>query len=112
MSETGNSVDWSTLRNELLSDDEQAEVAATLPEYRAWADRQIAAHRLAEIRKLQATTQVALAEAMGVSQSRISAIENGELNRTEVATLAAYIEALGGKLRLVADFGSEQVIVA
>jgi hypothetical protein len=40
---------------------------------------------------------------MGVSQQRVSAIENGSV--AELATLAAYIRALGGELKVIADFG-------
>ncbi|MFE4262534.1 helix-turn-helix domain-containing protein [Streptomyces sp. NPDC056756] len=68
----------------------------------------VRAHRLAEVRKRQHTTQVQVAEAMGVTQARVSRIENGELERSEVETLAAYVRALGGKLKIVAEFGDEQ----
>ena len=36
---------------------------------------------------------------MGVTQARVSRIERGQLERTEVDTLAAYVKALGGKLK-------------
>ncbi|MEU0069811.1 helix-turn-helix transcriptional regulator [Streptomyces sp. NPDC006332] len=48
-------------------------------------------HRLAELRKRQHTTQVQVAEAMGVTQARVSRIEEGRLGRREVDTLAAYV---------------------
>jgi Lsr2 len=35
---------------------------------------------------------------LGVSQSRISRIERGELDRAEIATLRSYVEALGGEV--------------
>jgi transcriptional regulator with XRE-family HTH domain len=57
-------------------------------------------HRLAELRKRQHTTQVQVAEAMGVTQARVSRIEKGQLERSEVDTLAAYVKALGGKLKI------------
>jgi hypothetical protein len=34
---------------------------------------------------------------MGVSQARVSRIEQGRLEKSEVETLAAYVKALGGK---------------
>ncbi|MFD3677886.1 helix-turn-helix domain-containing protein [Streptomyces sp. NPDC058613] len=71
----------------------------------------VRAHRLAEVRKRQHTTQVQVAEAMGVTQARVSRIENGELERSEVETLAAYVRALGGKLKIVAEFGDEQYVL-
>jgi transcriptional regulator with XRE-family HTH domain len=69
------------------------------------------AHRLAEVRRRQRTTQVEVAKAMGVTQARVSRIEKGQLERTEVETLAAYVRALGGKLTIVADFGDEQYVL-
>ncbi|WP_330291232.1 helix-turn-helix domain-containing protein [Streptomyces sp. NBC_00576] len=68
-------------------------------------------HRLAELRKRQHTTQVQVAEAMGVTQARVSRIEKGQLERSEVDTLAAYVKALGGKLKIVADFGDETYVL-
>ncbi|MER5934893.1 XRE family transcriptional regulator [Streptomyces sp. NPDC002054] len=71
----------------------------------------VRAHRLADLRRRQHTTQVQVAEAMGVTQARVSRIENGELERSEVETLAAYVRALGGKLKIVAEFGDEQYVL-
>jgi DNA-binding XRE family transcriptional regulator len=81
---------------------------------RSGADRMIAevrAQRLAEVRKRQHATQVEVAAAMGVSQARVSKIEKGELERSEVETLAAYVKALGGKLKIIADFGDETYVL-
>lgn len=66
------------------------------------------AHRLADARKRRHVSQRNLADAMGVSQSRVSAIERGQLDRAELSTLAAYAATLGGKLEIVADFGDEK----
>ena len=46
---------------------------------------------------------------MGVRQERISAIERAEPGATEVRTLADYVEALGGRLDITADFGHERI---
>ncbi|MEU2161146.1 XRE family transcriptional regulator [Streptomyces chengbuensis] len=73
---------------------------------------EIRAYRLAEIRREQSLTQKDVAQTMGVSAPRVSAIENGEADRTEVATLRSYVEALGGELRVVADFGDTEYTVA
>ncbi|WP_344394324.1 XRE family transcriptional regulator [Streptomyces vastus] len=66
---------------------------------------EVRAYKLAEIRREQDLTQRDIADSMGVSTPRIPAIEHGEIDRTEVATLRAYVRALGGELRVVADFG-------
>jgi hypothetical protein len=49
--------------------------------------------------------------AVPVGQQRVSRIEKGPLERSEVDTLAAYIQALGGKLKIVADFGDETYVL-
>ncbi|MGC5009307.1 hypothetical protein ACLQ2R_00945 [Streptosporangium sp. DT93] len=36
----------------------------------------------------------------------------GQIDRAEVATLRSYVEALGGRLRVVADFGDVEYTVA
>ena len=66
----------------------------------------VQAQRLAEIRKaLGHARQSDVAALMGVSQARVSQLESGDLSHTELGTLQSYIAALGGSLRVVADFG-------
>ena len=99
---------WDDLVNEFEFSPEEQEAV------RSGADRMIAevrAQRLAEVRKRQNATQVEVAAAMGVSQARVSKIEKGELERSEVETLAAYVRALGGKLKIIADFGDESYVL-
>ena len=55
------------------------------------------------MRKKAGLTQAEVADAMGVSQQRVSAIESGAI--AELATLGDYIRALGGELKVIADFG-------
>ncbi|GAA2139012.1 hypothetical protein GCM10009760_20730 [Kitasatospora kazusensis] len=86
---------------------EQAEIQAGAAEMIA----AVRAHRLAEVRKRQHATQVEVAAAMGVSQARVSRIEKGQLERSEVDTLAAYVRALGGRLKIVAEFGDESYVL-
>jgi len=71
----------------------------------------VRAYRLAQLRREQALTQTELAGIMGVSQARVSKIEHGQLASTEMGTLRSYVEALGGTLRVVADFGDQSVTV-
>ncbi|MEV6526590.1 helix-turn-helix domain-containing protein [Longispora sp. NPDC051575] len=66
--------------------------------------------RLAEIRKELGITQTQLAEATGLSQARISQIENG--TATSLETLRAYVLGLGGQLDIVARIGNIQLNVA
>jgi ribosome-binding protein aMBF1 (putative translation factor) len=65
--------------------------------------------RLAEMRKRRGLSQQQVADRMKVSLGRISQIESGDVSTREV--LARYVQALGGVLKLVADFGDEQLKV-
>jgi transcriptional regulator with XRE-family HTH domain len=64
-------------------------------------------HQLAEARKQLGLAQRDIAVAMSVSIARVSQIEHGEVTSFEV--IARYVEALGGRLDLVADFGDRTV---
>jgi hypothetical protein len=52
-----------------------------------------------------------VARRMGVRPGRVAAIEQAGPGATEVRTLAAYVEALGGRLEIIADFGEERVVL-
>lgn len=62
-------------------------------------------YHLAHFRKQQGMTQAQVAATMGVSQVRVSRMEHGDLEKMQVETIAAYVAAIGGHLRLIADFG-------
>src|SRR5260370_26043743 len=64
-------------------------------------------YQLAQARKQLGLAQKDIAETMGVSIARISQIEHGDVTSFEV--IARYVEALGGRLDLVADFGDRTV---
>ncbi len=61
-------------------------------------------YHLAQMRKQRGITQAEVARAMGVSQARVSRMEHGDIERMQVESIAAYVAAIGGHLRLVADF--------
>ena len=61
-------------------------------------------YHLAQMRKQRAMTQAEVARAMGVSQARVSRMEHGDIEKMQVESVAAYVAAIGGHLRLVADF--------
>jgi DNA-binding XRE family transcriptional regulator len=79
-----------------------ASVGEMLDEARGW--------RLAELRRRREMTQEQVASRMGISVARVSQIEAGDVSTQDV--LARYIAALGGTLKLIADFGDEQLKVA
>ena len=62
---------------------------------------------LAELRRARQLTQVQLAERLGIAQSEVSRIEH----RTDMhlSTLGNAIAAMGGRLRLIVDFGDDAV---
>ena len=94
---------WSDLREEII-----AEVGAeAYEEGKRRIHAEIRAHRLAEKRKQLGMTQAEVAELMGVSKGRVSQIERGEVATVDV--LARYVHALGGDLRVIADFHGDQV---
>ncbi len=72
---------------------------------------EVRAAKLAELRKELELTQSQLAERMHVSQARVSAIENGDVDAAEVATLKNYVAALGGRLEIVAEFGDQRLVL-
>ena len=79
-----------------------AAVSAMLDYARGW--------RLAEMRKRRGLTQEQVATRMGVSVARVSQIESGDVSTQDVLT--RFVTALGGTLKLVADFGDEQLKIA
>ncbi|GGO47329.1 XRE family transcriptional regulator [Streptomyces lasiicapitis] len=109
------SVSWEEVKRRADLKRREAGLPVRSPEEkRAAMDQLLAevrAHRLAEIRGEQDLTQRDVAASMGVSAPRVSAIEHGEIDHTEVATLRSYVRALGGELRVVADFGDTEYTV-
>ena len=79
-----------------------AAVTAMLDDARGW--------RLAEMRKRRGLTQEQVATRMGISVARVSQIERGDVSTQDV--LNRYVAALGGTLKLIADFGDEQLKIA
>ncbi|GAA4605714.1 hypothetical protein GCM10023195_20060 [Actinoallomurus liliacearum] len=73
---------------------------------------EVRGHQLAEARKRRGMTQAQVAEIMGVSPGRVSQIENGRVTDVGTEVLTRYVEALGGKLKIVANFGDEWLVVA
>ncbi|MDT0318221.1 helix-turn-helix domain-containing protein [Streptomyces millisiae] len=65
-------------------------------------------HELASLRKAQGMTQTQVAKAMGVTQGRVSQIEQGQ-DRLDTTTMAAYLHAIGGELTIVATVGNVSV---
>ena len=69
------------------------------------------AHTLAGERTRLGLTQTEVAHRMAVPQDQVAAIERADPGTTDVRTLAAYIEALGGRLELIAEFGGDRIVL-
>lgn len=70
----------------------------------------VQAQRLADIRRAHGNMRQAdVAALMGVSQARVSKLESGDLSHTELGTLQSYVAAIGGQLRIVAEFDERTV---
>jgi len=72
----------------------------------------VRAYRLRELREAQAMTQVGLASELGIGQNRVSQIERGDIAHSKVETLKRYVEALGGRLSVQAQFGDTNYVIA
>jgi DNA-binding XRE family transcriptional regulator len=76
---------------------------------RAERDAYVAGHHLRELHKAVGKTQAELAKVLGVSQSRISQIENGKIEAMKLETLRAHAIALGGRLDITVSVGPHSV---
>jgi DNA-binding XRE family transcriptional regulator len=96
---------WEQVRDELGLN------TADVADHRTRLEADADTWRLAQVRKHRHVTQQDLAETLGVSQSRVSQIERQSVDDTVVSTLAAYVEALGAGILILADFGEEQFVL-
>ncbi|GLZ76465.1 hypothetical protein Afil01_12720 [Actinorhabdospora filicis] len=101
-------LDWEDAKHEIFDDEDLADIEAGAAQLVAISR----AARLVEMRKERGLTQQQLAERLHVRQERVSAIERGQVANSEIATIAAYVSALGGTLEVVANFGSTRLLIA
>ncbi|MGR6914832.1 helix-turn-helix domain-containing protein [[Actinomadura] parvosata] len=97
---------WSDVRAEIVANSGGEEAVA---EARRRNQAYIDGHRLAERRKSVGLSQSEVAERMGVTKSRVSQIERGEVSTVEA--IARYVQALGGQLQISAVFGDDLYIL-
>jgi predicted transcriptional regulator len=74
--------------------------------------QEVRAYQLRELREALGLTQVDLADVLNVSQNRVSRLEHGDIERTQVDTLRRYIEAVGGHLHLEVEIGESRLHIA
>jgi predicted XRE-type DNA-binding protein len=85
---------------------------AAVAEHKERMLREVRAFQLRELREASQQTQVDIARRMHVSQNRISALERGDIERTQIDTLRKYAEALGGTLNVEVRFDDKSFLVA
>lgn len=64
---------------------------------------------LFKLRKAAKLTQGDIAKVMGVSQARISKIENGD--DTQLSTLCKYVQAVGGEVQIIAKMPHGDIVL-
>jgi phage shock protein A len=69
------------------------------------------ARTLAGERTRLGLTRTEVAGRMRVPLEQVAAIERAEPGTTDVRTLVAYVEALGGRLEIIAEFGGDRVVL-
>lgn len=99
-------VEWTTLRDSLDLD------PGAVAREESVIEAALAGYTLRELRQRSGLTQAQLAERMHVSQRRVSAIERGEVTRSEFDTIRSYVAALEGQVYLVAEVGNTVVRIA
>src|SRR5271170_238216 len=74
------------------------------------ADKEAVASGMEQLRAEQRAFRLAeMRRRLGITQGRVSAIEHAKPGSTELRTLATYVEALGGRLEIIADFGDQRL---
>ncbi|GLW13178.1 hypothetical protein Misp01_83060 [Microtetraspora sp. NBRC 13810] len=97
---------WSDVRADIVATSGGEEAVA---EARRRNQAYIDGYRLAERRKSLDLSQTQVADLMGVTKSRVSQIERGEVSTVEA--IARYVQALGGQLQISAVFGDDLYIL-
>lgn len=83
------------------------EVARVVDERTASIARRV--ETLAALRKARGLTQAQLTEELGMTQGEVSRLERRD--NLHLATLARFIEATGGKLRITAVYNDDEIEV-
>ncbi len=110
--ETFTDQDWATATEQVRATRDR--VLAENPTATATADRLYAdiagrVHTLAAIRKARGLTQQQISAQLNISQAEVSRFERR--SNLHLDTLARFIEATGGKLRITAVFNDTEVEV-
>lgn len=100
---------WQTVRAQAARDGKIDEQQVTQLKEAALA--RVRAQRLADVRGAAGLNQTEMSQRLGISQSRVSRIERGDLERTELATLRSFVRALGGDLEVTVRLGEDRFVI-
>ncbi len=101
---------WSDVRAKAVREGRLDE--RKVQEHKARMIGDVRAHKLAELRNEYGLLQEEMAQRLNISQSRVSRIERGEVDQSQVSTLRAYAHALGGELEIVVRLGDKRIPIA
>ena len=73
---------------------------------------EVRAYQLCELREALDLTQVEIAKLLDVSQNRVSRLEHGDIERTQVDTLRRYVEAVCGQLHVEVEIADRRIQIA
>jgi DNA-binding XRE family transcriptional regulator len=93
---------WKEIRSKRIKPEDEPRIAKIREQMEAEL-------RLAAVRKKRKKSQAAVAKKLAVSQSNISQFERG--GDPKLSTVAGYIDALGGKLEILAVFDDETITI-
>jgi predicted transcriptional regulator len=96
------STPWKEIRSKRIKPEDEPRIA----KMREQMEAELA---LAALRKRRKKSQATVAKRLAVSQSNISQLERGGDPR--ISTVASYVDALGGKLEVIAVFDDERVTI-
>ncbi len=88
----------------------EPEWAARKEAARSAQDAHLVGHHLRRLRRERGLTQTQAAALLGITQARVSQLEQGD--SVDLTALRAYAHALGAEIRLVLDTGEEQIRIA
>lgn len=105
---------WKNIKKDKETQDRARgrDIEAAREQARTLTQAYILGDRLAQLREQADLNQTELAHRMHVSQARVSTIERGDLDQLAVSTIRRYVNALGGQLKIVADFQDHDVTVS
>jgi DNA-binding XRE family transcriptional regulator len=103
---------WRDVKAEALRVDPELADPVVRSRARAETDAYVIGFHLKELRRSLGKTQAEVAAVLGVSQSRVSQIETGDLEAMELETLRSYAVALGGRLDVTVSIGQTSFRVA